>query len=209
MLRLIVFGVKISGQVLGWWWSLFFGLKTRHLVYLFRREFVTQLYKRKFKAFGAGSLLAPSVTLINPEFISVGDDSSIMKGCVLEACPDHRVPGIVIGERVSLGEYSHVTAAGEIRIGNGVLTGRYVLITDNAHGASAREVLDTPPLQRAVVFKGPVVIEDNVWIGDKAAILPNVHIGRGAVIGANAVVTKDVPAYSVVGGNPARILKQL
>jgi acetyltransferase-like isoleucine patch superfamily enzyme len=53
-----------------------------------------------------------------------------------------------------------------------------------------------------------VTIEDNVWIGDKATILPNVHIGKGAIIAANAVVTHDVPAYAVAAGNPARIIQK-
>ena len=57
--------------------------------------------------------------------------------------------------------------------------------------------------------KGPVVIEDNVWIGEKASIMPGVHIGKGAIIAANSVVTHDVPAYAVVAGVPAKIVKQL
>ena len=61
---------------------------------------------------------------------------------------------------------------------------------------------------RPVVSKGSVIIGNNVWIGDKATILPNVTIGDGAVIAANSVVTKDVPAYSVVAGNPAKVIKE-
>ncbi len=61
---------------------------------------------------------------------------------------------------------------------------------------------------RPVKSKGSIVIGDNVWIGDKATILPGVIIGDGAVIAANAVVSKDVPAYCVAGGNPAKIIKQ-
>ena len=64
------------------------------------------------------------------------------------------------------------------------------------------------PTKRPITSKGPVVIGNNVWIGDKATILPGVTIGDGAVVAANAVVTKDVPSYSVVGGNPARIIKK-
>ena len=57
--------------------------------------------------------------------------------------------------------------------------------------------------------KCPVVIEDNVWIGEKASIMPGVHIGKGAIIAANSVVTHDVPAYAVVAGTPAKVIKQL
>ena len=60
---------------------------------------------------------------------------------------------------------------------------------------------------RPMYSKGPVVIEDNVWIGEMVCILPNVRIGKGSIIGANAVVTKDVPANALVGGNPARVIK--
>lgn len=209
MIRLFTSIFKFSGKIFGGIVCPVYFPKVGYGIYLFQREYTTQLHKRRFRTFGVNSLLAPSITLINPKFISIGAYSSIMRGCVLETCPCSQTPEIRIGNHVSLGEYSHITAAANVRIGNGVLTGRYVLITDNAHGASQRDVLETPPLLRSVVTKGPVIIEDNVWIGDKATILSNVHIGRGAVIGANAVVTKDVPAYAVVGGNPAGILKQL
>ena len=53
-----------------------------------------------------------------------------------------------------------------------------------------------------------MVIEDNVWIGEKASIMPGVHIGKGAIIAANSVVTHDVPAYAVVAGIPAKVIKQ-
>ena len=66
-----------------------------------------------------------------------------------------------------------------------------------------------PPIKRELRTKGEVVIGDNVWIGDKASILPGVIIGKGSIVGANSVVTKDVPPFTVVGGNPAKIIKKL
>ena len=65
------------------------------------------------------------------------------------------------------------------------------------------------PRERNIYSKGPVIIGNNVWIGDKVTICPNVTIGDGAIIGANSVVTKDVPAFSIVAGSPVRIIKQL
>lgn len=205
MINILSFIVKLMARIVG----LFYGLKINYLFYVLSRVFITQLYASSFKNFGRESLLAKSVRLLKPRYISIGSSSSIMKGCVLEACDEKGAPDFRIGDKISLGEYSHITCANRVIIGNGVLTGRYVLITDNSHGESCREVLDTPPLIREVHSKGEVIIEDNVWIGDKAIILPGVHIGKGAIIGANSVVTKDVPAYSIVGGNPARVLKQL
>lgn len=93
-------------------------------------------------------------------------------------------------------------------IGNEVLTGKWVTITDNSHGETDKESLCVAPNKRSVINKGPVIIHDKVWIGDKATILPGVTIGEGAVVGANAVVTKDVPPYSVAAGVPAKIVKK-
>ena len=112
-----------------------------------------------------------------------------------------------IGKDCCFGEYNHITSTNKIVIGDNLLTGRWVTITDNSHGDTDYETLQMPPLMRLVTSKGPVIIGNNVWIGDKATILPNVTIGDGAVIAANSVVTKDVPAYSVVAGNPAKVIK--
>lgn len=65
------------------------------------------------------------------------------------------------------------------------------------------------PNKRPLVSKGTVVIEDNVWIGEMVCIMPGIRIGKSSIIGANAVVTKDVPSYCVVGGNPAKVIKNL
>lgn len=117
-------------------------------------------------------------------------------------------PQLCIGDNCRFGAYNHITCINNISIGNNLLTGKWVTITDNSHGYTDRRTLSAQPITRTLTSKGPVTIGNNVWIGDKATILPGVSIGDGAVIGANAVVTKDVPAYCVVGGNPARIIKQ-
>lgn len=117
-------------------------------------------------------------------------------------------PEINIGENCCFGAWNHITAINRIQIGNNLLTGKWMTITDNSHGETDFNTLKTSPIMRLVTSKGPVTIGNDVWIGDKATILPGVTIGDGAVIAANAVVTKDVPAYCVVGGNPAKIIKQ-
>lgn len=120
----------------------------------------------------------------------------------------HFQPSIKIGSHCSFGAFNHITSINSIIIGDGCLTGKNVTITDNSHGDTDYTSLNIPPIKRPMVSKGPVVIGNNVWIGDKATILPNVIIGDGSVIAANAVVTKDVPAYSIVAGNPAQIIKK-
>lgn len=83
-----------------------------------------------------------------------------------------------------------------------------MLISDNSHGDPKDMALrNIAPNARPIYSKGAIVIGDNVWIGEKAAILAGVTIGEGAIIGANAVVTKNIPPYSIAAGIPARIIK--
>lgn len=188
--------------------SLLFPVKWSFAWYLFRRAVVSRRFKSRFQKFGSDSLLAPGINLISAQHISIGNHSSIMCHCILETCPNAGLhPQLEIGDNVSLGEYSHITCARKVVIGNGVLTGRFVLITDNSHGSSYKEEIISPPLTRPIHSNGAVIIGDNVWIGDKVTILPNVTVGEGAIVAANAVVTKDVPAYTVVAGCPAKVVK--
>lgn len=208
MIQSVLKTARILGRLVGFALS-FIGIRHfRYLFYLVRREIATQLYRKSFKAFHHSSLLAPSIRLIKPQFISIGECSSVLSGCILECVVSQQsCPELNIGNHVSLGEYSHITCTRRVVIGNGVLTGRFVLITDNAHGGTAKKELVIAPASRTIVSKGEVVIGNNVWLGDKVTILPGIHIGDGAVIGANSVVTKNIPAYAVACGNPARIIK--
>lgn len=117
-------------------------------------------------------------------------------------------PELSIGEECHFGAFNHITCINKIQIGNRLLTGKWVTITDNSHGTTDIDTLYIDPIKRPLYSKGPVIIGNDVWIGDKATILPNVTIGNGAVIAANAVVTKDVPAYCIAAGNPAKIIKK-
>jgi len=156
-----------------------------------------------------------------PQCITIGDGTWFGEGVFLTAWDQfnslvegkphmqHFTPSIVIGKNCHFGVQNHITSTNSITIGDNLLTGKWVTITDNAHGEFTLEQLSMDPLKRPISSKGPVVIGNNVWIGDKATILPAVTIGDGAIIAANAVVTKDVPAFSVAAGNPARIIKTI
>lgn len=152
------------------------------------------------------------IGMINsPECIHIGEHTNFSKDIWLTAwCTENGTckPFLKIGKHCSFGAYNHITCANRVVIGDNCLTGKWVTITDNSHGETDYESLCMPPGKRPVTSKGPVIIGNNVWIGDKATILPGVTIGDGVVVAANAVVTKDVPAYSVVAGNPARIIKK-
>lgn len=121
----------------------------------------------------------------------------------------HFSPMILIGNDCHFGAYNHITSINKIVIGNGVLTGKWVTISDNSHGYSDMHSLSIAPLNRPLITKGPVIIMDNVWIGDRVTILSGTTIGEGAVIAANSVVTHDVPAFSVVAGAPAKVIKTI
>lgn len=152
-----------------------------------------------------------------PECISIGDGTSFEDwiyltawdsfSCVIEGNETEQKlqPQMTIGKNCCFGAFNHITCTNKIMIGDNCLTGKWVTITDNSHGETNIDSLRIPPIRRPVFSKGPVLIGNNVWIGDKATILPGVTIGDGAVIAANTVVNKDVPAYSVAAGNPATI----
>lgn len=169
------------------------------------------LIKKKFKKMN-GQIISPH-QIIGEKYISVGKGTTLYKGVILTAWDKYEKqtfnPSIIIGNNCNIGEYAHITACKEIIIGNNVLTGRRIYISDNAHGNSSKEEIDIPPIKRPLYVKGSVIIEDNVWIGERVCILSGVHIGKGAIIAANAVVTHDVPPASIVGGVPAKIIKKI
>lgn len=142
------------------------------------------------------------------KYIEIDSNTCFGKELFLTAWKlDENEPNLIISKNCSFGAYNHITAINRIIIGEGCLTGKWVTITDNSHGDTNISSLKTRPVRRPMTSKGPVIIGKNVWIGDKATILPGVTIGDGAIIAANAVVTKNVSAYNIVGGNPARPLK--
>lgn len=167
--------------------------------------------RRSFASLGRGVYIGWLSQLQGARNIHIEDGVSIGRGTYLCAFDRYQSqnfsPKILLAKNVIIGPYAHITAINSIEIGMNTLIGKWVTITDNAHGDSSIINRTTPPIFRELKSKGGVVIGKNVWIGDKATILPGVVVGDGAIIGANAVVTKDVPANSVVVGNPARIIK--
>lgn len=150
--------------------------------------------------------------VIGGEYIRIGDGFIAHARTRLEAYGYYRgihySPRLVIGNNVSMGYDCHIGAINSIEIADNVMLASKVYITDHFHGNTGLEDLQVPPAERTLYSKGPVIIEENAWIGESAVILPNVRIGRGAVVGANAVVTRDVPQYSIVAGVPARVISR-
>jgi hypothetical protein len=126
--------------------------------------------------------LPQSTTLLPPFYIDYGKPVRIGEACFIQQC-------------------CTFFGRGGITIGNGVFIGPKVnLITINH---------DENPENRSATYCKPIVIEDKVWIGINSTILPGVKLGYGCIVGANSVVTKEVPPLTVVAGNPARIIKTI
>lgn len=111
--------------------------------------------------------------------------------------------GLSLGDNVSINRGSNLACSGGLRIGNDVAIGPDVAIITTEHGYSDHRL----PMKWQPVQYGSVTIGDDVWIGTKATILAGVTIGTGSIVAAGAVVTKDVPAMTIVGGVPARRIK--
>lgn len=141
------------------------------------------------------------------------DDFSSRAGLRLECIEQYGdqafQPNLLIGNNVSFNFRCHIGVIDKVVIGNNVLVGSNVLITDHNHGRNNLSDIELAPQIRELCSKGPVIIEDNVWIGENVSILSNVKVGRNSIIGANSVVIRNVPAYSVVAGSPARVIKYL
>lgn len=107
-----------------------------------------------------------------------------------------------IGDNSGIGEHSEIY--GDVRIGNDVMMGTNCIIYSRNHKFDR---VDIPMWKQGFSEVKPVIIDDDVWIGGRVTILPGVHVGKGVVIGAGSVVTKDIPEYAIVAGNPAKIIR--
>lgn len=176
---------------------------------------IYKLYlKFKVKEWDKGGLIVFPIHVSGGEFIKIGKSFRCKRRTRIEAIKASKYNSnnkfiIEIGNNVFINWDCHIGAINKIIIKENVLIGSKVLITDHSHGSLTLEEINDIPINRDLYSKGPVLIEKNVWIGEGAAILPNVTIGENSIIGANSVVTHDIPANCVAAGNPARVIRYL
>lgn len=149
---------------------------------------------------GEGTVLEEGCLVFHPEHVHLGAHVYVGHHAMLKGYHQNELR---IGDGTWIGQQCFLHAAGGIEIGQNVGIGPGVKILTSHHDEDASP--ETPILHAPIVFE-KVVIEDDADLGIGAIVLPGVRIGRGAQIGAGAVVTKDVPAYAVVAGNPAKLL---
>lgn len=166
---------------------------------------------KHFKTCGANFYIDSPFYLWYEQYMEIGDNFYSSPGLRMECIGEWKGikyhPQLIIGDNVSFNFYCHIGCLNKIVIGNNVMLGSHVLIEDHSHGTA--DDIDTPVAKRKLHSKGPIIIEDNVWIGENACILENVRIGKCSIIGANAVVTHDIPPYSVAVGVPAKVIKTI
>lgn len=209
MRAIIKYILETVGYIISW-------LFPKDLPLLWRAN-ISHIYtgflRRRFGSFGHDSIIAyKALTLQGLKYIHIGRNAQISKGVQLTVWTGYKesatvTPEIIVGDNCIIREFCHITAINSIRIGNNLLTGTNVLITDNSHGANSREEMNLNPSLRKPYSKGPVVIGDNVWLSNNVCVMPGVTIGDGAVIGANSIVTHDVPSYSIAAGIPAKVIR--
>ena len=154
----------------------------------------------QFAHLGDGVVFERGVLVFHPENIEIGRDVYIGHGAILKAYHKNKM---IIGEGTWIGQQCFLHSAGGITIGRNVGIGPGVKILTSVH---AEEGIDRPILHSRIEF-APVVIGDDSDIGVGAIILPGVAVGRGVQVAAGAVVSRDLPDYSVAAGVPARILR--
>ena len=170
---------------------------------------ISLIYTKIF--FKQARLIRLPFDIRNKRHIKIENGFTTGFGCGIEAYPqkDTLAPILVFGKNVEINDYVHIAAGEKIVIGNNVLIASKVFISDINHGNYKGENQDSPlstPNNRKL-STNPIVIKDNVWLGEAVCIMPGVTIGFGCVIGASSVVTKDIPDYSIAVGSPARVVK--
>jgi len=165
---------------------------------------------KRFHSFGSKSVICwPPTTIMNEHHISIGEHTMVgphvaLSVGMVEGQDALHSPVVRIGDRCLIGRGSGIVAHFLIEIGDDVWTGHHVYITDQNHGYEDVSV----PISRQSQPEKAVRIGNRSWIGHGSVVLPGVTIGHHVVIGANSVVTRDIPDYCVAVGAPARVIRR-
>jgi acetyltransferase-like isoleucine patch superfamily enzyme len=172
--------------------------------------FASYLFTKLF--YPRSRLLRLPIDIRNKKLIDLGKGLTTGYGCRLEAYPVNKTGSkcLIFGDNIEINDYVHIAAGEKVSIGDHVLIAGKVFISDINHGNYKGQNPDSPlsvPNSRGLSTR-PVIIEDNVWIGESVSILPGVTIGRGSIIGANSVVSKNIPPAVIAVGSPAKPVKK-
>lgn len=160
----------------------------------------------KIKKIGKNVYVRSGLQVLSGKWITLEDNVRIGKCCRLSCYSiGENIGKILIKRDCYIGDYFSILAGSDITIGSNTLIASFVTITSENHGMDPECGIryGNQPL-----IGNPITIGKNCWIGEKVIILPGINIGDWSIVGSGAIVTKDVPSFSIVVGNPARIIKR-
>lgn len=177
----------------------------RRLVFYIRAIHFFVLNKYRYKKLSLSAFIQKPLRIDGRKYISIYRNVIIQQYSWLFALAiDEHEPELIIHEGCQLGNFNHIAAVRKVILGKNVLTADNVYISDNLH---SYEDIDIPIMHQPVKFKSEVYIGDGSWLGVNVCVI-GAKIGKNCVIGANAVVTTDIPDYCVAVGAPAKVLKR-
>jgi acetyltransferase-like isoleucine patch superfamily enzyme len=177
----------------------------RRLVFYIRAIHFFVRNKYRYRKLCLSAFIQKPLRIDGRKYISIYKNVIIQQYSWLFALAiDEHEPELIIHEGCQLGNYNHIAAVRRVIIGKNVLTADNVYISDNLH---SYEDIDIPIMHQPVKFKSEVYIGDGSWLGVNVCVI-GARIGKNCVIGANAVVTTDIPDYCVAVGAPAKVLKR-
>jgi acetyltransferase-like isoleucine patch superfamily enzyme len=169
-------------------------------------RFFRLFYRKKFKYFGKNSNVLFPLKIDGINNMSIGNNVYIAPQSWLSALPitiENKVE-LVIGDGTNIGHFNHIYSTKSIIIGKKVLTADKVYISDNLH---SYENINIPIIDQPIKQISMVEIGDGSWLGENVCVI-GAKVGKNCVIGANSVVTKDIPDYCVAVGSPAKVIKR-
>jgi acetyltransferase-like isoleucine patch superfamily enzyme len=160
-------------------------------------------YRKLFKKCGENVIIDETVKIRNPEYISVGNNVQFYHGVYIET-GNNEESFIEIGDNSHFAPYTILYGHKGLKIGSGVCVGAHVIIATHGEGYQRTDM----PMYQQPMSGAPIIIKDDVWICANSVITAGIKIGKGSIIGAGSVVTKDIQPFSVVGGVPAKLIRK-
>lgn len=166
---------------------------------------------RTMLTFKDAKIIRFPIDIRGKKYIKVSKGFTTGVGCRIEAYPENDQTTLFFGKNFQMNDYVHITAMEKVQIGDNVLFASKIYVSDCSHGSYSGDQHDSSPESiphDRKLFSKPVVIEDNVWLGEFVSVLPGVTIGKGTIVGANSVVSKSLPSNVIAVGTPAKPIKR-
>ena len=179
------------------------------------RNLYSAYIRHQFRQCGELKLGSTQLHLFGLRYMEFGDQVEMHFNarvqCIdyFQPTDQHFKPRLILHDHVVVQAMCHIGCIDRVEIGEWSTMGARCYITDHTHGGTSREELLLPPRKRPLVSRGPVKIGKYVHLGEGVCVMPGVTIGDYSVVGAGAVVTRDIPPFCVAVGSPAKVIKQI